>query len=177
MPLQSPPPELQPVPAADGTKLTLLPYMPKFAGPVARTAVSSTASYGVGCGLDNLLPIEIVYLLVALVLGLGLVWVVMGAMRESRRKRTQLELHVLPRDLELRWSVDGKLEQSERVDLRKLGRVDIVEAGYQRQHLVANVLDREPLVIPMERHTDEAVHWLAKELAAAAAASRGASKG
>jgi hypothetical protein len=172
MAFQGAPAELEVVPTGEGVKMSLLPYMPKFGKPLRRGAATGGVSWGAGCGLPDFVPGEVVLGTVVLVVVLGLGWAVWGALQESRRKRTRLELCVQPRALELRWIVDDQRERTERIELAHIGRVDVVEAGYQRPHVTANVLDREPLVIPMERHSTEAAQWLARELSQASSAAR-----
>jgi hypothetical protein len=172
MAFEAAPAELEVVPTGDGVRMSLLPYMPKFGKPLRRGATTGGVSWGASCGLPDVVPGEVVLGTIALVVVLGTGWVVLGALQESRRKRTRLQLCVQPRALELRWNGGEPGERTERIELAHIGRVDVVEAGYQRPHVMAQVLDREPLAIPMERNSLEAAQWLARELAKASSTAR-----
>ena len=108
--------------------------------------------------------------LVVLVVGLG--WIAIRAVRDLRRAAVGLDVRLGRDDLRLTWRQGGREGSSERVFLRDVGRVDVVEAGYQRWHAVAQVVGRAPLRIPMERESEAAVRWVADTLAAAGRKAR-----
>ena len=88
--------------------------------------------------------------------------------RDARKSSQKLDVRLGRDDLRVVWNGT----ESERVFLREVGRVDVVEAGYQRWHAVAQVAGREPVRIPMERESEDAVRWLADTLAAAGRTAR-----
>lgn len=127
----------------------------------------------VGAGLVGLLIGDLVARIAALaVLAGGVGWMVWDAVRAARRQRAELTLTLAPEWAEVTLTTDGKVDRRERVDLRALGKASPVEAGYQRWHVVANVTGREPLVVEMERHDEQAAAWVAQQLADAGRRAR-----
>lgn len=88
------------------------------------------------------------------------------------REQTRLELFVGRHELRLTEIAPGRTRERHRGPLRDLGRVDAEEAGYERPRVVAQLIGRSELSIPMERHPLAAAQWLAAELARAAREAR-----
>ncbi|MEQ1571704.1 MAG: hypothetical protein ABMA64_39105 [Myxococcota bacterium] len=165
------PPQGVPVRAEhDRFCLDLLPYLSDHGQGDLRVFASAAAIGYVALRVSRLLDGGVFGLLAVGALALGtLVYLVMGALRRARRNDARLVVEVAANELRLGWSNGAA---NERVFLRDVGRVEAEEAGYQRYHVVAHVAGRDPLVIPMERHTVEAARWLAAELAAAGRKAR-----
>ncbi|MEZ4241409.1 MAG: hypothetical protein R3F59_35705 [Myxococcota bacterium] len=106
--------------------------------------------------------------LALLVLGGGGAWLAAASWREARRQDETLDVTVTADTLRLRWGSGAE----QRVPLVAIGRVDAVEAGYQRKHVVAQVFGGEPVTVPLERLSDDAVAWFAGRLADAARQAR-----
>jgi hypothetical protein len=173
MPFERPPEGLSVAAEPDAVTLAIHPYLPESGRSdlrllrAARYVLVAASLFGVILG-DALARVGALVLLVG-----GVAWMVAVAVRGARRQRAELTARIGRDELRVTVRTDGRVDREDQALLREVGRVDVVEAGYQRWHVVANVVGRkDALVIEMERHTAEAAHWVAKELAAAGKRAR-----
>lgn len=167
--IDSPPPGLAVRPDPDGVALDVLPYLPDHgAGDLrllAGACAAAFAAYQVLFGLYAFAAIG------AIAAGTAVAFVARMA-RGARRQATALALTIGRESLSVVETRRGVVVRREVVPLRDVGKVEPVEVGYERYHVVALAAGRAPLRIPMERHGADAAAWVAQALERAARAAR-----